>query len=278
MTYKKILLAINVYENAELVINSAISFAKENKISSLEIVTVVDSVSTFAPAVVDFQYAVEKEAKAALEAIVSKITDIKVNHKMLVGNPAAEIAAYADQNECDLIVIGSHATHGLNLVLGSVANAVLHKSKCDVLTIRLSSDNENNRLAHKYKSIIIPTDLENDACLVADKAKAISKISNSNIDTIFVVPNDSVSLMTYESAKIKIALDKFAKKNGFEGNNSVVIGGVAHSIINKADENKNDLIIIGSHRRGAIGRFFLGSTANSTLHQAKVDVLVVKLK
>ena len=270
MTYKKILLAINVYEKAELVINSAISFAKENNISSLEIVTVVDSVSTFAPAVVDFQYAVEE--------IVSKITDIKVNHKMLVGNPAAEIAAYADQNECDLIVIGSHATHGLNLVLGSVANAVLHKAKCDVLTIRLSSDNENNRLAHKYKSIIIPTDLESDACLVADKAKAISKISNSNIDTIFVVPNDSVSLMTYESAKIKIALDKFAKKNGFEGNNSVVIGGVAHSIINKADENKNDLIIIGSHRRGAIGRFFLGSTANSTLHQAKVDVLVVKLK
>lgn len=278
MSYKKILLAINVYENTDLVINSTINFAKNNNISSLELVTVVDSMSTFSPAVVDFQYAVEKEAKIALDNIVKNITDIEVNSKIIVGNPATSLVNYAEDKDCDLIVLGSHGTHGLNLVLGSVANAILHKAKCDVLTIRINEKNESNQDIHNYESIMIPTDLENDACLVANKAKEISKISGATIDTIFVVPNDRVSLMTYESEKIKISLEDFAKNNDFKGKNSVVIGSVANSIVTKSTQNKNDLIIIGSHQRGAIGRFFLGSTANSVLHQAKVDVLVVKLK
>lgn len=37
----------------------------------------------------------------------------------------------------DLIVVGSHGRHGLALLLGSTANAVLHSAPCDVLAVRL---------------------------------------------------------------------------------------------------------------------------------------------
>lgn len=53
------------------------------------------------------------------------------------GKPAAEIVEYARDNEVDLIVIGSHGRSGLERVLlGSVAESVVRKAPCPVLTIR----------------------------------------------------------------------------------------------------------------------------------------------
>jgi nucleotide-binding universal stress UspA family protein len=54
-----------------------------------------------------------------------------------VGKPAAEIVKTAKQWPADLIVIGSHARHGIQrALLGSVAEAVLHRAPCPVLVIR----------------------------------------------------------------------------------------------------------------------------------------------
>lgn len=278
MAYKKILLAVNVYENADIVINSAVDFSKKNNTQILKVVTVIDCVAPFVPSIVDFQHSIEQEAKEALDKLVTKISGIRVEHEVLVGNPAAEIVAYAEESGCDVIVLGSHATHGVNLLLGSVANAVLHKAKCDVLTVRVSDDENADSKAHNYKSLLVPTDLENDSCVVVNKAKDVAKLYGAKIDTAFVIPNDSISLMTYETDKVERALEKFAEKNAITGEKSVIIGGISNSLLEKVAENKNDLIVVGSHRRSAIGRFFLGSTANSILHEANVDVLVVRLK
>lgn len=278
MAYKKILLAVNVYENADIVINSAVDFSKKNNTQILKVVTVIDCVAPFVPSIVDFQHSIEQEAKEALDKLVTKISGIRVEHAVLVGNPAAEIVAYAEESGCDVIVLGSHATHGVNLLLGSVANAVLHKAKCDVLTVRVSDDENADSKAHNYKSLLVPTDLENDSCVVVNKAKDVAKLYGAKIDTAFVIPNDSISLMTYETDKVERALEKFAEKNAITGEKSVIIGGISNSLLEKVAENKNDLIVVGSHRRSAIGRFFLGSTANSILHEANVDVLVVRLK
>lgn len=278
MPYKKILLAINIYEKADVVINSAVDFAKKNKVDVLKIVTVINCVAPFAPSIVDFQHSMEKEAKVALDKVIAKISGIEIKHEVLVGNPAAEIVAYAEESNCDLIVLGSHGTHGINLLLGSVVNAVLHKANCDVLTIRVSSDESISTKLRDYKKLLAPTDLENDSCYVVSKSSEIAKLYNAELDTAFIIPNDSISLITYETDKVEGALEKFASANGIDGKRSVLIGGIANCILEKANENNNDLIVVGSHRRSAIGRFFLGSTANSILHEAAIDVLVVRLK
>jgi universal stress protein A len=54
-----------------------------------------------------------------------------------IGNPAHEIRDAATELEADLIVVGTHGRHGLGLLLGSTANAVLHGVGCDVLAVRV---------------------------------------------------------------------------------------------------------------------------------------------
>ncbi len=49
----------------------------------------------------------------------------------------AEILRVAQQKKADLIIVGSHGRHGLELLLGSTANALLHAAPCDVLAVRL---------------------------------------------------------------------------------------------------------------------------------------------
>ncbi|SEP13296.1 universal stress protein [Aquisalimonas asiatica] len=53
------------------------------------------------------------------------------------GYTKQEILEHAETIAADLIVVGSHGRHGLALLLGSTANAVLHGAPCDVLAVRL---------------------------------------------------------------------------------------------------------------------------------------------
>ncbi|MCV6604433.1 MAG: universal stress protein, partial [Porticoccaceae bacterium] len=55
--------------------------------------------------------------------------------------PAHELHRYAEENQVDLIVVGSHGRHGLALLLGSTANGVIHGAGCDVLAVRIREEN-----------------------------------------------------------------------------------------------------------------------------------------
>jgi nucleotide-binding universal stress UspA family protein len=60
------------------------------------------------------------------------------------GDPGAEIAAAADREGCDLIAMGTHG-HGFinDMVRGSVANEVRHKSMVPVLLVRMPTPKRN---------------------------------------------------------------------------------------------------------------------------------------
>jgi nucleotide-binding universal stress UspA family protein len=68
-----------------------------------------------------------------------KPADPKVDVRYLVaeGNPAAAILRAARESHSDLIVMGTHGRTGLTrLVMGSVAEEVVRKAPCPVLTVR----------------------------------------------------------------------------------------------------------------------------------------------
>lgn len=50
------------------------------------------------------------------------------------------ILRIAREREVDLIVVGCHGRHGLALLLGSTANALLHRAPCDVLALRIGGE------------------------------------------------------------------------------------------------------------------------------------------
>lgn len=54
-----------------------------------------------------------------------------------IGSPFYEIIQYAKEHDVDLIVIGTHGRSGLvHLLMGSVAENVVRKAPCPVLTVK----------------------------------------------------------------------------------------------------------------------------------------------
>jgi nucleotide-binding universal stress UspA family protein len=63
--------------------------------------------------------------------------ETRVRHLVVEGDPAAMIVKAAGENQCDLIVMGTHGRTGLNrLLMGSVAEEVVRKAPCPVLTVK----------------------------------------------------------------------------------------------------------------------------------------------
>lgn len=77
------------------------------------------------------------EARVVLEKFGDELQVDKKNLWVEVGPTKSKILSVAQEIGADLIVCGSHGRHGLSLLLGSTANAILHGAKCDVLTVRL---------------------------------------------------------------------------------------------------------------------------------------------
>jgi nucleotide-binding universal stress UspA family protein len=63
-----------------------------------------------------------------------------VEYRITQGDAAAEILRLAEETKCDLIAMGTHGRTGLErLVVGSVAETVMRKAHCPVLTVRSPS-------------------------------------------------------------------------------------------------------------------------------------------
>jgi nucleotide-binding universal stress UspA family protein len=78
-----------------------------------------------------------EEARRGLDKLVVSDANIKVERLVVDGEPVTEILRVAGQNAADLIVMGTHGRSGLSrLLLGSVAEAVLRKATCPVLTVK----------------------------------------------------------------------------------------------------------------------------------------------
>jgi len=72
-----------------------------------------------------------------LQGIQSTRADITVEHRLEYGDPAAVILQMAQEIVADLIVMGTHGRTGLRRVLmGSMAEQVVRKAPCPVLTVR----------------------------------------------------------------------------------------------------------------------------------------------
>jgi nucleotide-binding universal stress UspA family protein len=81
---------------------------------------------------------VEDELRARLEGVRPSDTAIAVEHRLCIGDAAGEIVALAREVKADLIVMGTHGRSGVGrLLLGSVAEAVLRRAPCPVLTLKM---------------------------------------------------------------------------------------------------------------------------------------------
>lgn len=139
--YNRIIAAIDVYSEYDQVLQSALCIAKEP--SHLSLVFVTLPITYFQPYIsgvgVEYVTDITLQAKNRLSQIARKFDIPQTNIFAPVGDIAGEIYKLATNIKADLIVIGTHNSSGYKVLLGSVANAVLHCAKQDVLAVR--SDN-----------------------------------------------------------------------------------------------------------------------------------------
>lgn len=138
---KNILVAVDTSNEAKQVLAAAIELSRclDAKLSLIHVVEPVvtessyDLINTIPLEMDDFLVKHAKDFLANLKQDLA--TD--VSSCVEVGSVKAEILRHARENKADLIVVGSHGRHGLAILLGSTANALLHGAPCDVYVVRI---------------------------------------------------------------------------------------------------------------------------------------------
>lgn len=139
--YQRILVAIDLTDEAPEVLRKAQRLADNNG-ATLELLHVVEPVGyayggDLPLDLSDLQQQLEDNARSKLDEYANQYGVGANNRHVIVGRPGSEIRRQAEERNADLIVIGSHGRHGLQLLLGSTANSVLHGAACDVLAVRV---------------------------------------------------------------------------------------------------------------------------------------------
>ncbi|MBC7253821.1 MAG: universal stress protein [Actinobacteria bacterium] len=73
-----------------------------------------------------------------------------------------------------------------------------------------------------------------------------------------------------------VDISSLLKGAGLKVEHRVRFGNAASEILREAEEGGYDLVIMGSHGRGVLGGFLLGSVSNRVVHHARCPVLIVR--
>jgi len=78
-----------------------------------------------------------EEIQRMLQEVKPQDLGVKFEHRLIAGDPAGAICRLAEELDVDLIIMGTHGRTGLSrLVMGSVAEAVVRRATCPVLTYK----------------------------------------------------------------------------------------------------------------------------------------------
>jgi nucleotide-binding universal stress UspA family protein len=138
--FKKIMLASDGSEHSLRAAETAIEIAKCDQASYVEVVYVVDSSKAKSEVLENWnQLGVEETRSRKIKKTEEKAKNagIKFEVKLLRGEPAPTLIEYANENNFDVVVIGSRGLNVLQeMVLGSVSHKVAKHSKCPVLIVK----------------------------------------------------------------------------------------------------------------------------------------------
>ena len=135
------------------------------------------------------------------------------------------------------------------------------------------------------KHILVALDEAGEPRKGMEKAIYLAKLSGAKITgvNVIVVSPTLASTVTnyrdYLAEKAQEMLDRAkesCEKQGIQLASKILDGSPASKIAEFAEEEKVDLVIVGSRGLGGMSEAILGSVANSIVHKSKVSVLVVK--
>jgi nucleotide-binding universal stress UspA family protein len=138
-----------------------------------------------------------------------------------------------------------------------------------------------------YKKILLASDGSEHSKRAAENAIQIAKSNpNSKIDVVYVVDPDKVKsdvLKNWNTADIADKrkermkdVEKMAKESGVNYELKVLHGLPGPTIVDYANKNQFDIVIIGSRGLNTLQEFVLGSVSHKVAKRANCPVLIVK--
>ena len=142
--YSKILVAYDGSKLSKKALNDAIELARQNPDVDLKVVTVLTNFTSYVgydvydvTFVQKMRNETEKIVKEAEEALKSAELENTFTTHLLEGNAGKKIVEFANEHDCDLIILGSRGLSGLKeLFLGSVSHYVIQHAKCPVFVVK----------------------------------------------------------------------------------------------------------------------------------------------
>ncbi|MCA0987247.1 universal stress protein [Guptibacillus algicola] len=138
--YQKILLATDGSEHSKRAAENAVNIAKCSQGSKLEVVYVVDADRAKSDVLTHWNSVdVNDSRKDQVSEVerIAKEAGVTYELKVLRGEPGPVIVKYANENEFDIVIIGSRGLNGLQeFVLGSVSHKVAKLANCPVLIVK----------------------------------------------------------------------------------------------------------------------------------------------
>ena len=146
VNYTHILVAIDFSTSSEQVILKArdVSRANKAKLSLLHVVEYLPPIDSAYEPMLNSSWVIDEslmqeQALKSLQQFSKKHGLEEAELNVQIGTPKYEISQFVKEQQCDLVILGSHGRHGISLLLGSTANAVLHDMPCDILAVKLDS-------------------------------------------------------------------------------------------------------------------------------------------
>lgn len=142
MAYQHVLIAVDLSEECHPVLQRAIKLASRDG-ARVSLIHVIEPMAMAFGGDVPMDLSIlqqqqQQQAQQRLDNFTRQYPQLTPDNCHLgFGQPRQEIHELASEQQCDLIVVGSHGRHGLSLLLGSTANDLLHGAPCDVLAVRL---------------------------------------------------------------------------------------------------------------------------------------------
>ena len=160
-------------------------------------------------------------------------------------------------------------------------------------------------MLENYRHILVATDLTPNSVFAFQHAVMLARLSNAQLHLLHVLPEVDASIRSYVStimgpgnldrfemqheeqarSLIKSRLEKFAreelagKPEDLQRVRNVLVkhGHPAALILQLADQLEVDVIVMGTHGKGAMEYTFLGSIAKRVVRKSRIPVLLVPL-
>lgn len=241
-------------------------------------------------------------AKKHLLALAAQLLPADLRGKVVVreGNPAYEVVAAAEELGVNLIVLSNTGRSGLSRVLlGSTAERIVRHAQCPVLTVRRQRSGPAVRLLSQeepsylgglpWRRILVPLDFSLTSLRALGIAVPLARHSNARLLLLHVIePNpyptgmEGAVLVMSDAVitqNVKRQLPQVARRfipKSIRATSLIGHGRAADVIVEKAEANDVDLIVLSTHGHTGLDRLLMGSTAEQVVRQAKCPVFVVR--